>query len=698
MADEAGDDVGRVVRVTDGIRAAEEHLETNVGHFLAQGAEAFPGILAQKAHGRVESGAAPHFETEELRGAARHGVGDEEHVVGAHARGEERLVRVAEGGVGEKRSFLFPRPLGEFLRPELEQLLARSGRGIDAQVDLGQGRGRETRRRLVAFGFGVAVDRHVGQEMHQLRRAVAARFEFEEGRGFVDEGGRCVAGAEDGMRYDVLEERHVGLDPADAEFAQGAAHAVEGGGKRAAGCGDLDQQRIVKRRDRAARRAHARVEAHAETGGTAVGDDFAVIGREIVGRVLGGDAALHGVAVARHGVLRGQGELGSVQMRARGNEDLRADEVDPGDLLGHGMLDLNARVHLDEEPLVLVVVVEELDRAGVVVTDAFGDFDRGVAEFGADVVRQIDRRRDFHHLLVASLHRTVALVQMKHAAVRVTENLHFDVLGPRDVFLEENGGIAEGAPGFIAGFVEERGEIAFLAHHAHAASAAAEGRFDDERETDFLGHAQSCGAFGHRFLRAGEDGNTEFDRQGAGGGFVAHHFEQFGARSDERDTGFPAGAGELGVFGEEAVTGVDHVHPAFAGQTDDAFDVEVSSDRTFAVTDHVGFVGFEAVNGKPVFLRVNRDRAHAEFGGGAEGANGDLAAVGGEKGPSSHVNGGWRCSDFRARFRHFQIGGPCGPGGSLIRTARGIKHSSGGWREIFPRNKAAGLVRGKMFI
>jgi hypothetical protein len=56
-----------------------------------------------------------------------------------------------------------------------------------------------------------------------------------------------------------------------------------------------------------------------------------------------------------------------------GDEDLRAHEVDAGDHLGHGVLDLDARVHLDEEPLVPVHVVEELDGAGVVVADALGE-------------------------------------------------------------------------------------------------------------------------------------------------------------------------------------------------------------------------------------------------------------------------------------------------------------------------------------
>jgi hypothetical protein len=43
------------------------------------------------------------------------------------------------------------------------------------------------------------------------------------------------------------------------------------------------------------------------------------------------------------------------------DQDLGAHEVEAGDDLGDRVLDLDARVHLDEEPLVAVEVVEELD-------------------------------------------------------------------------------------------------------------------------------------------------------------------------------------------------------------------------------------------------------------------------------------------------------------------------------------------------
>ena len=115
----------------------------------------------------------------------------------------------------------------------------------------------------------------------------------------------------------------------------------------------------------APRVGRAAVEPNAEAGGRAVGVDLAVIGHEVVGRILGGDAALQRVAVERDLVLRGQIHFGAVQFEALGDLNLAAHQVDAGDHFGDGVLHLNARIDFDEEPLAGIGVHQELDGAGV---------------------------------------------------------------------------------------------------------------------------------------------------------------------------------------------------------------------------------------------------------------------------------------------------------------------------------------------
>ena len=68
---ETGDDVVGIIGITDGIRAAEEHLETDVRNARAQLAQALPRIFVQETHRGVEGRAAPHFQARTDSGVRR---------------------------------------------------------------------------------------------------------------------------------------------------------------------------------------------------------------------------------------------------------------------------------------------------------------------------------------------------------------------------------------------------------------------------------------------------------------------------------------------------------------------------------------------------------------------------------------------------------------------------------------------------
>ena len=59
--------------------------------------------------------------------------------------------------------------------------------------------------------------------------------------------------------------------------------------------------------------------------------------------------------------------------------------------------------------------------------------------------------------------------------------------------------------------------------------------------------------------------------------------------------------------------------------------VQVRLQRLARLADQVGLVGLEAVEGVAVFVRVDRDRANAQFVGAAKDADGDFAAIGDEQ-------------------------------------------------------------------
>jgi hypothetical protein len=87
--------------------------------------------------------------------------------------------------------------------------------------------------------------------------------------------------------------------------------------------------------------------------------------------ILGVEAHLDGVA--GHGRLQGGGGKGL----SRGDLELQPDEVQAGDRLGHGVLDLEPGVHL-EEPELARAVDHELDRPRTDVADGPGEGHGGV--------------------------------------------------------------------------------------------------------------------------------------------------------------------------------------------------------------------------------------------------------------------------------------------------------------------------------
>ena len=140
-----------------------------------------------------------------------------------------------------------------------------------------------------------------------------------------------------------------------------------------------------------------------------------------------------------------------------GDADLLVDDVDAGHRLGHRMLDLKARVHLDE--VEFAVLEEELDgsRAGI--------FDVGhrLGDDPADPVPHlgVDHRggRLFPDLLVPPLERAVALAEMDGAALAVAQHLDLDVARPVEIFLEIERIVAEGRAGLGPRGGERVGEV-----------------------------------------------------------------------------------------------------------------------------------------------------------------------------------------------------------------------------------------------
>ena len=498
---------------------------------------------------------------------------------------------------------------------------------------------------------GRAVDDHLAQEGEHLAGAVLLFAEMEQFRVLVDEGGVALPLEEDRMGDDVLQEADVGLDAAHAELLQRAVHdvgrLVEGQSPGA----DLDQQRIVVRGDLGAGEGVAGIQAHAAAGCRAVGGQGAEIRGEVVGRVLGGDAALDGVAAHVDGRLGGDVDLRVGQLVAAGHQDLVLHQVAAGDHLGHRVLHLDAGVHLDEVVLPLLIH-QELDGPGVAVLDLPGDLEGRRAEFFPLGLGQGERRGELDHLLVAALHRAVAVEEMHQIAVVVAQHLHLDMLGVGQVALQEDLGIAEGGLGLAGGRHQPLQQLLLVVGHAHAAPAAAGRGLDDDRIAVLLGELEGLLLFLDGVLGAGHHVDTGRDGGLAAGDLVPQGPHHLGGGADKGNAVDPALFGKLGVFRQETVTGVNGVHIGLDRQGDDFVDSQVGVDGRLALADQIGLVGLVAMQGELVLLGIDGHRADTQLGTGAKDPDGDLSAIGGHNLTELlflHVNPPLRCFLFGER-------------------------------------------------
>jgi len=149
-----------------------------------------------------------------------------------------------------------------------------------------------------------------------------------------------------------------------------------------------------------------------------------VVRTETVIRVLGGNAALQSRPGNGNLVLS---EVNIFQRSAGRDIHLGLDDIYAGNFLGHGVLHLHTRVHLNED-VIAALIDEEFHGARALVINVLTELHRILADAVTQLGIQRRRRRNLDHLLVAALHRAVTLEEVHHIALAIGQNLYLDVL------------------------------------------------------------------------------------------------------------------------------------------------------------------------------------------------------------------------------------------------------------------------------
>ena len=174
--------------------------------------------------------------------------------------------------------------------------------------------------------------------------------------------------------------------------------------------------------------------------------------------------------------------LTDAQAFPKRNADLLLNDVVTCNEFGDWVFNLYPCVHFNE--VELSVFVEEFEGAGTAVANLAAS----VRASGTDSIDQSTgdpgRWRFLDHLLVAALHRAVALAQMNRIAVLIRQHLDLDMAGVFEKFFEIDRRVRERRVGLLTGRINRIHKRGFRVDDAHAAAAAAARRFDDDRIAD----------------------------------------------------------------------------------------------------------------------------------------------------------------------------------------------------------------------
>ncbi len=289
-------------------------------------------------------------------------------------------------------------------------------------------------------------------------------------------------------------------------------------------------------------------------------------GPEALLRILGVDAHLYGVPPHLHLLLL------EPKLLPHGDPELGLNQVNAGDHLGHGVLHLDAGVHLYEVEVPLLIH-QELQSARGHVPHVPGK-PGGCLGNGLPGFPRQGARGFLQELLVPALDGAVPLPKVDDV-LPIPQDLDLNVLRLLDVLLQVDGGVAKGSPGLLLGLLDRPFQLLLGVHQPHAPAPAPGGGLKDHGIADLLG-----GPFGllhaGKLIRPRNRGHPGLPGHLPGGGLVPKGPHILRGGTDEGDAVVPAHLGKGGVLRQEAVTGMNGVGPGHDGRGKQVRDVQVA--------------------------------------------------------------------------------------------------------------------------
>ncbi len=430
----------------------------------------------------------------------------------------------------------------------------------------------------------------------------------------------CARLAADEAR--VLQQRAVESEqrrgPFDAELGKRAKHPRDRALAVDVVNDQLGDHRVVEVADLVTR-LDAGVDPNPRAGRLAIRGDPSWCRKEPTRDVLRIDPALDGVPSEGDVGLRDRERL------TGRDENLLSDQVEPGDELGDGVLDLDPGVHLHEE--VLAVAGEQaLDRPGRAIPRRPRGLDRDRADPLSQRRVHRGRGRLLDELLVSALDRAVALAEVDHVAVTVGQHLNLDVARILDETLDVDPRVGEVLLALPRRSLERALGVAGRPDDLHPLAPAPRCGLDDQRIADLVAECDDLGSARDGIDRARNNRHARGAHRRARSRLRAHQLDRLGRGPDPGQARVADEPCERGVLGEESIPGVNRLCSRPQRGLDQHLAAQVALRRRPGA-DAIRLVGGPHVRAPPVRIRVHRDAPDSQLTQGAEHPNRDLTPV-----------------------------------------------------------------------
>ena len=210
------------------------------------------------------------------------------------------------------------------------------------------------------------------------------------------------------------------------------------------------------------------------------------------------------------------------------------------------------------------------------------------------------------------LNRALALAQAHDIPVLVGQHLKLDVPRMLDVLLHVKIAVAKGSGGLGLRRLEKTGQFFFVAHDAHASSAASGRSLHDHGKSDLLRPLQRLTFARDDPVRPRQNRHARLLHRRPGLFLLAHQAHDFRPRPNELDPAHLADFGEVRILGQQTISRMNRLHIGDLSRADHPGNIQVAV-RQLRRTDADGLVG--KTNGQriAVGLAVDGDRADTQF-------------------------------------------------------------------------------------